>query len=305
MYARVVARLRNVRTGVEVPLAARTVVGRSAGCTIRLDSRFVSGEHASITWTGERWQLRDLASRNGTFAGDDRLPSGGEVPLAAGDRIAFGDAEETWVLDDAIPPGLFAVELSTGAIVHSDTDLLALPDERSPAGVVYVSTDGFVAESPEGELRPVADATVLHSASGAWQVRLPDWYVSTAPAGGPGIDEVELRMAVSSDEEHVAIRILHRRGEIALDPREYHYLLLTLARARLEDAALPESERGWRDRDELARMLGMEVNALNVAIFRARQQLAAAGVYAAARVVEVRPGQRRIGVARLHIEGLE
>jgi hypothetical protein len=43
-------------------------------------------------------------------------------------------------------------------------------------------------------------------------------------------------------------------------------------------------------------MLRVDGNALNVAIFRARSQLGAAGVCGAVGIVEVRRGQRRIGV---------
>jgi hypothetical protein len=303
-YPSDVARLKNLQTGEAFPLAARTVIGRSAACNLRLASPLASGEHASIAWVDDGWELRDLASRNGTFAGGERLAGGGAVRLRPGLRIAFGEPEEAWALEEALPPGLFAVELSTREVVQSESGLLALPDDERPAFLIYLSPDGWVAETPDGELRPLSDATVLTGAGGAWEVRLPDRYAPTVPAGGPTIDDVELRMMVSRDEEHVQITVVHRRGEIALEPREHGYLLLTLARARLSDAGLPEVERGWRDRDEIVRMLATDVNALNVAIFRARQQLAAAGVEGAGRLVEVRRGQRRIGVARLRVDRL-
>ena len=59
---------------------------------------------------------------------------------------------------------------------------------------------------------------------------------------------------------------------------------------------LPLAEQGWLERDQLLKMLGVDSNALNVAIYRARGQLGAGGIDGAAGVVEVRRGQRRIGI---------
>jgi hypothetical protein len=113
---------------------------------------------------------------------------------------------------------------------------------------------------------------------------------------GPSIDTVTMRFAVSRDEEHVVVTVIHRGLEIPLEPREHGYALLTRARQRLDDRAQPLAEQGWLERDQLLRMLGLDSNALNVAIYRARNQLTDAGVDGAAGIVEVRRGQRRIGL---------
>jgi hypothetical protein len=86
-----------------------------------------------------------------------------------------------------------------------------------------------------------------------------------------------------------------------LPPREHFYLLLTLARLRIADAARAEPDRGWIDRDRLLRMLAMEVNAFNMAVHRARQQFLDAGVAGSGAIVQVRRGQRRFGIARIEI----
>ena len=62
------------------------------------------------------------------------------------------------------------------------------------------------------------------------------------------------------------------------------------------------SEQGWLDRDRLLKMLAVDANAMNVAIYRARGQLTAAGVDGAAAVVQVRRGQRRLGLEPDRIE---
>ena len=91
-----------------------------------------------------------------------------------------------------------------------------------------------------------------------------------------------------------------------LKSRAHHYLLLTLARARISDADdpdLPATARGWLYQDDLARMLRLDDNAIYLAVFRARKQLKKAGVSRAASLVERRAGTRqlRIGVSELHV----
>lgn len=91
--------------------------------------------------------------------------------------------------------------------------------------------------------------------------------------------------------------VVHRRNlDHQLEEREHWYAILTLARARLAESDESLAEQGWVDRDRLLRMLGVDGNALNVAIYRARRQLSTAGVDGAAGIVEVRPRQRRFGV---------
>ena len=86
-------------------------------------------------------------------------------------------------------------------------------------------------------------------------------------------------------------------------PRANHYLLLTLARARVADHADGVSAllAGWRDVDELCRALAVDTNQLNVDVQRLRTQLAQFEVPEA--VIERRPreGRMRIGVSRLVI----
>jgi hypothetical protein len=113
------------------------------------------------------------------------------------------------------------------------------------------------------------------------------------------------RFEVSADEEHVALVLVQGSAELRLLPRAFNYVLLTLARASLDDrkAGGPDGEEGWRYADDLARELGMEVERMNVDIFRARKQLAEARVRGAAALVERRPTthQLRLGVRRLEV----
>ena len=66
-------------------------IGRSHTNHLALPSAEVSRAHAEIAWDGERFVLRDLASRAGTYVNDDRID---ERPIEKGDRIRLGPTIE-------------------------------------------------------------------------------------------------------------------------------------------------------------------------------------------------------------------
>jgi hypothetical protein len=82
-------------------------------------------------------------------------------------------------------------------------------------------------------------------------------------------------------------------------------VLLTLARARLEDArtGVAPEERGWIYASRLADMLQYTLERLNLEIFRARSLFAKLGFADATRLIERRTVSRqlRIGVSGLHV----
>ena len=181
-----------------------------------------------------------------------------------------------------------------------------LPDEVAPTLEVHQDgRGGWVAETSDGDTERVRDGAVLSAGGSSWRLRLPAVVEGTmALDAHPRLSTAELVLRVSRDEEHVQGVVVHRGKEHPLDSREHWYAILTLARARLRDAALPDAEQGWIDRDELLRMLQTDANGLNVAIYRTRRQLGALGMEDAANIVEVRRGQRRLGidVARITVE---
>ncbi len=290
-------------------LPARALVGRSAACVLRTDDRHVSGEHASLIWTGEGWEIRDLGSRNGTFVNGERLAPGVPRRLALGEGIGFGSEATAWVAVDLAPPGAVADDLDSGALRSvGDGAMLALPSDDEPVCVLFQDRSGrWVVEIEDAPPRLARDQEVVRVGARAWRLHVPAAQEGTAALdAGPTLETVSLRFGVSRDEEHVEITFSHRGLAKTLEAREHGYALLTLARQRLEDRDQPPSEQGWIARDDLARMLGVDANALNVAIYRARNQLGDAGVAGAAGLVEVRRGQRRIGVEpeRLEVERL-
>jgi hypothetical protein len=69
---------------------ARVTIGRGKDCDCVLADATVSRHHAELQRDGERWLLRDLASRNGTRVNGMRVLEATEV--YPGDRVGLGDA---------------------------------------------------------------------------------------------------------------------------------------------------------------------------------------------------------------------
>jgi hypothetical protein len=303
--------LVDTRTGQAFTLPARCLLGRSSACTLRVEDPRVSGEHARISWQGDRWEVRDFGSRNGTFVNDRRLERSGSVVLAAADRIALGDVAVAFSLLDASPPLAQARQLVTGKILLARGGLLPLPSEEEPEVIVMQDADGRWIVEAQGEARAAQDGEVLKVGGEAFALHLPAPIAPTMDARGepPDIRSVGLCFRISRDEERVEVVIDLGHDTRVFAPRAHHYTWLTLARARLrdeEEGKLPEPSRGWIAVDELCRMLAMDENKLNVEVFRIRQDFGALPVQSATAIIERRKGVRqvRLGTARITLDRL-
>jgi hypothetical protein len=122
---------------------------------------------------------------------------------------------------------------------------------------------------------------------------------------GLRLRELRLTFIVSSDEEYVRIEARGASSVLDLGARKHNYLLLTLARRRLDDAAQdqPDTTCGWIYQDEIDHDPSMAPSRLNIDVFRIRRHFARHGVVDAHAIVERRPPTRqlRIGAAQLAI----
>ena len=290
--------------GALVPLASRTVAGRSPSSVLRLDGDLASREHAVIEWTPEgMWSIRDLGSRNGTFADGVRLVPGEVKLLVAGAVLGFGDPRGSWVLEDDGVPGMVVVDPASGEVIAASGGVLALPSEANPQLTLYERADGCWVQHPvDRDPVELREGGVVSVNGRSYSVFLPIVAEGTPLAAEqPLLGEIQLELTPSLDEETVDMRFHYRGAWRGLGQREHGYLLLLLARRRLEDDALPASEQGWIDRDELLRMLRTHAAAVDLLVHRARKHFAEAGIRGAGGVIEVRRGARRLGTARVSI----
>ena len=302
------ALLKRGATGELHSLTSSHIVGRSPGSNLHLAGRLVSSIHAEVLWSGSAWELRDLGSRNGTFVGTRRLESGERVTIRRGTKVAFGYPEELFELVDDGPPSAAAVD-QDGQRQEAEDGMLILPDSEHPVLTVFEEGGGiWVVESNDGSRQRVSHGDDLHIDTQVWRLGLPTISESTWQPDSTqlALRRLTMRFAVSRDEEHVEVSLLQGNQAVALPPRAHDYLLLTLARARLAEQAcadVPEAEAGWIYVPDLLDMLKTNETAFNVAIYRARRELARAKVYGANELFERRPSPRRIrlGVQRFEV----
>lgn len=302
------ALLKHRATGQRYSLSSSYIVGRAPASNLELSNRMASSTHAEILWNGSAWELRDLGSRNGTFVGTRRLMSGERVTIRREARIAFGDAEDPYELEDDGPPNAVAFN-DDGRREESEDGFLILPHPEQPVLTIFDEGGGiWVAESSDGTRRRVSNGDALVVEGQLWRIELPRILEVTWKPGAAqmSLSGVTMRFAVSRDEEHVGVSLLQGNDVVALPSRIHHYLLLTLARARLEDRLDPdasEAEAGWMSVDELLDTLRIEESHLNVYICRARKDLVRAKVHGATDLIERQPASRqlRLGVEKLEI----
>jgi pSer/pThr/pTyr-binding forkhead associated (FHA) protein len=295
--------LENESDGRRVTLFGGAVAGRHARCDVELRAVSASNHHASLHWRDDRWFIRDLGSRNGTFVQDIQINTGELVPFGMGNVLSFG-GHERWSLRSCSGPSPEVVRLNDGVVTESQGTTLLLPNaERALALITHKANKGWMVEREHGATA-VADGAHIDVDGVQYELHLPPMshsLNSTTRESGPPLTLrlLTFDFLVSSDEESVDLVARSINGEVDLGQRVHHYTLLTLARLRLKHAELPPSERGWAERNELARMLRTSSNTLNQHLFRARQQLDKAGVVEAHRLIETRDTTReiRIGVS--------
>jgi hypothetical protein len=301
--------LHDERSGKDVPVAADLLVGRSPSCGLRLEQPYVSGHHATLRWVGSVWQLKDLGSRNGTLLNGTRVASGRPYDLKRDDRLGFGHEHERWQLRDAGPPATMIIPLAGGDPLILEEQLLALPDATDPQVTLFHDPEGrWMLETAEG-VAPLQPSDTFDVAGRAYRFSCPDTVSLTATLmPTPSGRRVKLLFSVSRDEEHVELRALVGTRSVELGARTHNYLLLTLARARLEDmkGGAADSSSGWMYQEDLLDALRVTATQLNIDVFRIRQHFARAGLADSVNVVERRPRtkQLRIGTGVLEINAI-
>lgn len=290
-----------------VPLQAEHVVGRAPTCALRLDPRYVSAQHALIRWTGQRWELKDLSSTNGTFLDGTRVEAGGPVSITKGSRVAFGRPEACWELADDAPPTLMVVPVDGGDPVLIASDLLALPSAEAPLVTLYRdAAAGWFLEQPDETTQSIQNLHMFEAGGRWWRFCCPDDAPVTTHATEPVavlIQGLELIFHVSRNEEYVALSIRCNGRVISLGAHERYFTLLTLARRRLDDheAGLPASECGWLCPADYPYEPRLAPSQLALDVHRIREKLSKNGVADFGKIIERRAQTRelRIGTSKL------
>lgn len=154
------------RDGRRHRLGAATVIGRAPECDVVLTSTHVSRRHAEVTWNGERFQIADLGSLNGTKVGSEAIDA--PQALASGDTIQLADCTFRFEMGVGIETQVFfpqrrrlVINRATHEVgmdgEHVDLTpkeflLLALLDAEAPAVVEYAKIAAEVWPELEGQV---------------------------------------------------------------------------------------------------------------------------------------------------------
>jgi hypothetical protein len=295
-------------TGDATVLEPQTVIGRDPRCSVQMVSDWVSSQHAVLRWTAGGWEVRDLCSRNGTFLDGERIKPGLFYALREGSRLSFGKrAAQDWVLADDSGPVPMATPIAGGAPALLEGDMIIVPTADAPMASILAEKDGWVLEDHDGTRTPVSSGDVFEVTGAAWRFTVPSIVPSPTCLASSminlDVNRIHLSFRVSLNEETVAVQ-LHAEGIVRdAGSRAFNYLLLTLARRRLEDMkdGHPEGECGWFDCSDFAHDEAMAPSQVALDVCRIRKHFAKLGVAEASRIIERRP---RTGLLRLAISSL-
>jgi hypothetical protein len=93
--AALIVRSGGGRSGETFPVeTSPTTIGRSPECAIFLDDVTVSRKHAVFTQDGDRWQIQDQGSLNGTFVNRERIET---AEIRDGDEVQIGKYRLTFM----------------------------------------------------------------------------------------------------------------------------------------------------------------------------------------------------------------
>lgn len=290
----------NAETGERVLLRANHVFGRSESrsdtCIVAAD---VSLIHAVVRFRDAAWWIADF-SRNGTLVDGELLRPGRWLAFRQGQEILFGRSSgSVWQVQDLSAPGTSLIPIDPGREPLLLCESQLLPHPESPEIAVFQDASGDWLLDRDGEVCRLAGGDAVTVSGVTYRLMVSERLDETAEARSMACGLIQLAFAVSADEEHVRLRLMHGSGVVDLGERTHHYCLLTLARLRLRDARsrIAAAEQGWCDSAELADMLGISVTHLNIQIYRARQQLMSSAPVAAqlAKIIERRRGSLRLG----------
>ena len=208
--------LLNLDDDARVVFSSTLAVGRHPANDLLLDSPRVSSRHAVIEWAGDRWQIKDLGSSNGTSVNGRRVQ--GRRSIKTGDLIRFAGVSR-WRVEALAPP---------------------------PASATFGATEQATGPGPAAPVdlhlqfvRPGEGTIRVTGAGEPWQVTMAQRFVllhRLGQAGGGWVDDHDLKIALWG-----------RSGLTDIDPSALHRLihdLRKLFRSRGVEGQIIEKARG-------------------------------------------------------------
>ncbi len=308
--------LIDVKNNKPVYLATHHSFGRlAAKVNTCIASPEISRIHALVEWEMDHWSIRDV-SINGTWLNQERLGPQKKYKLNEGDWICFtpGDKKGFMVKDLSPPCDMLVpygergqnpvdvIELSPYLLLPEETPVIAVYYDTSQSAWFY---DDLTQDDTTSIARPLMEFDLLTIDNKQWQFITCNSEPVTRQISPNTIDSLSLSFQLSVDEETTQLTVKTPWETVDLQARIHHYLALTLARVRVEDAekGMDESAEGWVYAEDLAKALGIDIYHLNIQIHRARKQFSElfADFSGVEKFIERQNGKIRLGVRQLEI----
>jgi hypothetical protein len=268
-------------------LNAYHCIGRSAtNADTAINAPEISRMHAIIEWTDKQWVIRDI-SNNGTWVNNQKLTKDSPHKLKVGDHLYFAKAKEHgFIIQDLTAPQnmLLAAEHSLNSNTECSiaiTDYNLLPSEESPEiALFYVQSKNQWYKEHLDDVDcvayPVANLDLLCFNNQNWQLKLVNPTEDTVQLAKPKLlaNQLNYRFNLSLDEETTELTITTENEKVFLSDKVHHYLTLSLARHRDEDAkqGMSEYSQGWILPEIIAKELGYDISLFNTHVCRAKKQ---------------------------------
>ncbi|MEW7278831.1 FHA domain-containing protein [Aquimarina sp. 2201CG1-2-11] len=298
------ATIKNKLTGETIILNAQNTFGRNQKNAItHIPDADVSQSHAIIFWKNGEWQLQDY-SRNGTLVNGEYVHHSTRK-MADKAAIQFGKSIATqWEVIDLNPPSSYLKSLTKPDTILELNTCHILPKGDNTDILIYFSKDKYwKAET--------VSSTIQFEHGQSYELNGDEWeFVENEPLddtidNGNVVDSAHFLFNLSTDEEHIRLKIMVDAIELDLGERAHHYLLFLLAKKRAFDKKNEDvyNDQGWMNTDSLLEEMSKElykeidVYYLNLQIHRFRKQLLGVKPYGYLfmDVIERRRGEIRFG----------
>lgn len=295
------ATLQNSITKEKIYLNTQHTFGRNQhSSNTYIPELDISQLHAIISWKGNAWYIYDQ-SRNGTLV-NGKFINNTSLQISNNTKIQFGEEKTTeWEVLDCSPPTSYLKSLQNPNNIIKLKSSHAFPNEETPNVFIYPSKDIWRFEE-NGNTQDLISNTV-YSIDGEEYLFIENKAMEETMDMGFSPDDAFFQFTLSSDEEHIHLKLITKNQEIDLGERVHNYILLALVRKKLidRDTGYTINDQGWISVDDLLEDLSKEFNKeidiyyLNLKIHRIRKLLLDIKSYGHlfSNIMERRPGEIR------------
>ncbi|MBQ4835381.1 MULTISPECIES: FHA domain-containing protein [Pseudoalteromonas] len=268
-----------------------------------LDKPGISRHHAIIEYTNDNWLIRDV-STNGIWINDRKIDKNLPYQLSENDKIDFAAPGQNSFVVGSLNANCqyFVSQNNRNHVIEIENQML-LPNEEEATHIVYYDNllnYWFLEDLNTSDRQALIDGGITNLFGEQWLFYCAGISTMTKHLEQqPAVKSLALSFAVSLDEEKTELSLHIEGEEFSLGSRSHHYLLLLLARLRIEDkqSGVDPEYQGWIYREDLAKKLGIQMNHMNIMVHRARKQLSEASPEKAPEagyIIETNNGQLRL-----------